>query len=202
MSDNGVQYISDSFESFLTDHNIQHVLSSPYNPRCNGLAKRLNPPIVDVLRTNRGKPLKKLSALIRQKLNYSHNRGMKLSPYESLFAVSPFNFLQRKLTARLNESRSLDQAIKQRQEAVTNAKRKLTTIAPKTQAYVKTQHTDKLGSKWKGPFKVTNLTRDGRVKLENGPRRFHQNLRSVRFVERGEDVVEQAKQIRAVNFRV
>ena len=70
LSDRGVQYTSNTFEDWCAERNVQHILTSPYNPSCNGLAERINQQIADVLRINRGQKLENLPELIGRKLNY------------------------------------------------------------------------------------------------------------------------------------
>ena len=40
ITDNGPSFTSENFNSKLKALNIQHITTSPYNPRCNGLAER------------------------------------------------------------------------------------------------------------------------------------------------------------------
>ena len=41
VSDNGPQFISEEFKTFLRENSIQQILSAPYHPKTNGLAERL-----------------------------------------------------------------------------------------------------------------------------------------------------------------
>ena len=41
-SDNGGEYISNAFSSYMNDHGIQHQLTVPYSPQQNGVAERMN----------------------------------------------------------------------------------------------------------------------------------------------------------------
>ena len=41
VSDNGPQFVSEEFESFLHRNGVKHIRSSPYHPASNGAAERL-----------------------------------------------------------------------------------------------------------------------------------------------------------------
>ena len=41
MSDNGPQFISSEFQTFLSNNGVKHIKSSPYHPASNGAAERL-----------------------------------------------------------------------------------------------------------------------------------------------------------------
>ena len=50
-SDNGGEYTSKEFESYLKENGIIHQLSVPYNPAQNGVAERMNPTIMELTRS-------------------------------------------------------------------------------------------------------------------------------------------------------
>ncbi len=50
-SDNGGEYSSKGFESFLKKHGIVHQLSVPYNPAQNGVAERMNRTMIELTRS-------------------------------------------------------------------------------------------------------------------------------------------------------
>ena len=43
MSDNGSNFVSSEFMSFLQQNGIKHITSAPYHPSSNGLVKRVVP---------------------------------------------------------------------------------------------------------------------------------------------------------------
>ncbi len=50
-TDNGGEYISHEFKSFLQEHGIQHQLTVAYTPQQNGVAERMNRTILDFVRS-------------------------------------------------------------------------------------------------------------------------------------------------------
>lgn len=54
LTDQGHQFISVIFNSFVKKHKIKHIFTSPYNPRCNGIVERVNKTVGEILRLYRG----------------------------------------------------------------------------------------------------------------------------------------------------
>ena len=50
-SDNGGEYTSNAFTSFLTEEGIKHELTMPHTPEQNGVAERLNRTLMESVRT-------------------------------------------------------------------------------------------------------------------------------------------------------
>ena len=48
-SDNGSEYTSDEFESYLNQNGIKHQLTVPKSPEQNGVAERLNHTVVETV---------------------------------------------------------------------------------------------------------------------------------------------------------
>lgn len=55
VSDNGLQLVSEEFQSFLRVNGIQHIRSAPYHPSINGLAERFVQTLKKALKTSQGK---------------------------------------------------------------------------------------------------------------------------------------------------
>ena len=64
MSDNGPQFISQEFESFLSTNGVKHIKSVPYHPASNGAAERLVQTVKQSLRAacRRGVPVEQALA--------------------------------------------------------------------------------------------------------------------------------------------
>jgi len=50
-SDNGGEYLSNTFKQYLSDEGIKHELTVPYTPQQNGTAERMNRTILDLTRS-------------------------------------------------------------------------------------------------------------------------------------------------------
>ena len=50
-SNNGVEYTSNGFGNFCKDYEIKRKLTTPYNPQYNGVTKRKNQTIMEVVKT-------------------------------------------------------------------------------------------------------------------------------------------------------
>ncbi len=50
-TDNGGEYLSNEFKSFLQEHGIRHLLTVAYTPQQNGVAVRMNRTIMDLVRS-------------------------------------------------------------------------------------------------------------------------------------------------------
>jgi len=48
-TDNGKEYTSNEFENYLHQHGIKHQTTAPYNPQQNGVAKRMNRTILNMV---------------------------------------------------------------------------------------------------------------------------------------------------------
>ena len=54
VSDNGPQFTSEKFASFLTSNGVKHVHSAPFNPATNGLAERFVQTCKHSLKSSKG----------------------------------------------------------------------------------------------------------------------------------------------------
>ena len=50
-SDNGGEYLSTTFKSFLLEHGISHQLTVAYTPQQNGVAERINRTLLNMVRS-------------------------------------------------------------------------------------------------------------------------------------------------------
>ena len=95
-TDNGGEYCSKEFESFLKDEGIVHQLTVPYNPAQNGVSERKNHTLVESARSmmSHGKIPVEFWAEAMNTVVYLRNRSPTTSlegmtPYECLFGQKP-----------------------------------------------------------------------------------------------------------------
>ena len=95
-TDNGGEYCSKEFESFLKDEGIVHQLTVPYNPAQNGVSERKNRTLVESARSmmSHGKIPVKFWAEAMNTVVYLRNRSPTTSlegmtSYECLFGQKP-----------------------------------------------------------------------------------------------------------------
>ena len=87
-SDNGGEYTSTKFTSYLTKEGIKHELTTPYTPQQNGVAERLNRTLIEGVRTvlADSKLPHRLWAEALSTALYLRNR----SPTEALEGITPY----------------------------------------------------------------------------------------------------------------
>ena len=95
-TDNGGEYCSKEFESFLKEKGIVHQLTVPYNPAQNGVSERMNRTLVESARSmmSHGKTPIEFSAEAINTAVYLRNRSpttslKEITPYECLFKQKP-----------------------------------------------------------------------------------------------------------------
>ncbi|KAL0198627.1 hypothetical protein M9458_007167 [Cirrhinus mrigala] len=95
VSDNGPQFVSEEFQSFLRLNGIQHIRSAPYHPSTNGLAERFIQTLKKALKTSQGKGSlnQRLNTFLLSYRNTPH-AVTKVSPAAAL--------LKRQLRSRLD----------------------------------------------------------------------------------------------------
>ncbi|CAB4038208.1 Retrovirus-related Pol poly from transposon TNT 1-94 [Paramuricea clavata] len=95
-TDNGGEYCSKEFESFLKEKGIVHQLTVPYNPAQNGVSERMNRTLVESARSmmSHGKTPVEFWAEAINTAVYLRNRSpttslKEITPYECLFKQKP-----------------------------------------------------------------------------------------------------------------
>ncbi len=108
ISDNGGQYISKDFESYMKEVELQHVKTSPSYPQANGKIERFHKSLSEeCLRTTSMINLEDAREQIAKYVDHYNNRR----PHSSLFYLKPVDFL----------TGDVDKLLKERQEKIDKA---------------------------------------------------------------------------------
>ncbi|XP_051782565.1 uncharacterized protein K02A2.6-like [Erpetoichthys calabaricus] len=95
VSDNGPQFCSEEFGTFLKSNGVKHIRSAPYHPATNGLAERFVQTFKHSLKSSRG------TALVQQRLD-TFLLTYRNTPHATTKETPAMLFLGRKLRSRLD----------------------------------------------------------------------------------------------------
>ncbi|XP_051783661.1 uncharacterized protein K02A2.6-like [Erpetoichthys calabaricus] len=95
VSDNGPQFCSEEFGTFLKSNGVKHIRSAPYHPATNGLAERFVQIFKHSLKSSRG------TALVQQRLD-TFLLTYRNTPHATTKETPAMLFLGRKLRSRLD----------------------------------------------------------------------------------------------------
>ena len=92
VSDNGTQFVSRAFDSFVTKLGIKHSKTCDYHPEANGMDERFNGSIIKILRNYINETQTNWCSKLKWALmiyNSTTNESTKISPYTILFGRTP-----------------------------------------------------------------------------------------------------------------
>ncbi|XP_061196633.1 uncharacterized protein K02A2.6-like [Saccostrea echinata] len=95
VSDNGPQFVSETFQDFMKYNGIRHTTSAPYHPRTNGLAERLVQTLKQSMRASKVEETSITNRLANFLLTY------RSSPHSTTGETPAKLFLGRELCTRL-----------------------------------------------------------------------------------------------------
>lgn len=111
VSDNGTQFISEEFETFLSSNGIEHVQTAPKHPSSNGLAERAVQTVKHGVKKTSGNCLEKRIQLFLFHYRLTPQATTGKSPCELLF--------RRKIRSKLDQVRpNLNRSVKKRQSTM------------------------------------------------------------------------------------
>lgn len=187
LCDNAREFTGHEMREWADQHGVQILYTTPYHPQANGLIERMHRTLKTVLaQLCKGYPLRWPTFLgeCQAQMNMAVHSSTGVSPYVAFFARQP----PRGITAPLvtvqserSEVQRLKRMIKdasvtsqRRYRAVANRKRKAEKVPIGSLVWVKSETTlpgtcSKLNAKWKGPYKVSEVIRDGQMYLVEDP---------------------------------
>ncbi|KAG0435785.1 Pol polyprotein [Dictyocoela muelleri] len=190
LSDQGRQYISMEFRKYLKEKNVKHILTSVYNPTCNGISERINGTIGTICRISRKTTIRELLRNLFIGINFARHTTLGFSPFELVYKYSPFDAFKRNLSFKINEAKS-QEIIKAAKLCEKNKKRRIKhTYKQGDLVFKKMHYPDKIREKWAGPFRIDKLINNDTYIIDEGTKMTRQNIKNIRpFFKRGEDVV-------------
>ncbi|KAG0420508.1 Transposon Tf2-6 polyprotein [Dictyocoela roeselum] len=190
LSDQGRQYISMEFKKYLNENNVKHILTSAYNPTCNGISERINGTIGNICRISRKRTIKELLRNLFIGINFTCHTTLGLSPFELVYKYSPFDAFKRDLTREVNEAKSLESSKAERLCEINKKGRIKHEYKKGDLIFKKMHHPDKIREKWAGPFRIEKLINKDTYVIDEGTKLTRQNIKNIRpYFKRGEDVV-------------
>ncbi|KAG0441125.1 hypothetical protein DMUE_1282 [Dictyocoela muelleri] len=82
LSDQGRQYISMEFKKYLNENNVRNILTSVYNPTCNGISERINGINGTICKISRKSTIKELLRNLFIGINFTRHTTLGFSPFE------------------------------------------------------------------------------------------------------------------------
>ncbi|KAG0430099.1 hypothetical protein DMUE_5696 [Dictyocoela muelleri] len=92
----------------MEKHNINHIVTSSYNPRVNNISERINRSILQTFSQSKGLKLNELVKNIFIFLNYNANRRLRLSPFELIYKYSPFDITKQNLESEILNAKNYE----------------------------------------------------------------------------------------------
>ncbi|KAG0436051.1 Retrovirus-related Pol polyprotein from transposon opus, partial [Dictyocoela muelleri] len=189
LTDQGRQFISSKFKDHLKKLDIQHIMTSPYNPTGNSIVERINLEIGLCLRLTRGESIKKLKEKIWIRLNLLNNRNLGYSPYEIYHNSSIFQ--NNKIEIKINNEILKRKLGKIQKENIkkSNEKRIKVKYSEGQDILLKNFSQDKVIKKWNGPYKFIRIKNgENSAVIDKGNKKVTVSIKNIRPFKRGVDV--------------
>ncbi|CAH8582717.1 unnamed protein product [Dicrocoelium dendriticum] len=167
VTDNGPQFTSHEFHSFLQLHAIRHSRTTPYNPAANGMVERFNRSLKESIQAIRLSGTGWEDAVLQALFSYrtAHHRATDKTPAELMLG----RVLRTKLNAALpipatNNSDELDR----RHRYQTTYQKHTTPLQPGTFVRVKVNAASKGQPTLSDPIRIMHACGPGTYRLEDG----------------------------------
>jgi transposase InsO family protein len=178
ISDNGPQYVAQSFESFLKHEGVDHILTTPYHPSSNGCCERFNSIVVNTVKISFRKGVVDFGKDLKERLRSYRSTphpATKCTPFKLMFGREMCDGLRASFPKRTDEpvdSDTVRENVEHYQEVMTERHNYGNSeIGAHELVMVKNfRHVGKGQSKWKGPFRVQRRTGRNTYILEDGTR--------------------------------
>ncbi|KAG0420008.1 Transposon Ty3-G Gag-Pol polyprotein [Dictyocoela roeselum] len=178
LTDQGRQYISQKFNTVMSNYGIKHIFSSTHNLTGNSISERTNKTIGDVCRMYKGETLHELKEKIETRINTTYHRILGTSPFELLNKYSAIDPLKRILNVNKNISH---EKIEQRNNVIrTNKKRKMHKYKVGEKIFKKAFDPNKINDLYSGPFTILKINNDKNyVIIQKNKKVTRQNIKNI-----------------------
>lgn len=187
LCDNALEFTGRELRTWADLHGVELLYTTPYHPQSNGLIERMHRTLKTVLaQMCKGYPLRWPALLgeCQTHMNLAIHSSTGVSPYQGFFARQPPRFVTAPLlTIQSGDSdvQELKRMIKdasvssqRRYCAIANRKRRAEKVSVGSLVWVKSETPlpgtcTKLNAKWKGPYQVSEVIRDGQLYVMKDP---------------------------------
>lgn len=196
ITDRGTSFTSESFNKFIVEKNIKHVLNAVSTPRANGQVERYNRTLIDALTT---KCVGSLETKwdehlpdVQWGMNNTINKGINRTPSEALFGIRPSGSSDCKIVSELSndlsgssDSQDLSQirveinshvnSYQESQKRAYDAKHcpapkyKVGDLVRVERQVPATGNSKKLVPRFQGPYRITKVYDFDRYQIEDTP---------------------------------
>ena len=187
LCDNALEFTGRELRTWADLHGVELLYTTPYHPQSNGLIERMHRTLKSVLaQMCQGYPLRWPALLgeCQWHMNRAIHSSTGVSPYVAFFARQPPRFVTAPLLTVQSESSDVQQlkrlikdasvSSQRRYRAVANRKRRDEKVSVGSLVWVKSETplpgtSTKLNAKWKGPYRVSEVIRDGQLYVVEDP---------------------------------
>ncbi|KAG0420523.1 Gag-Pro-Pol polyprotein [Dictyocoela roeselum] len=161
LTDQGRQFISSRFKEQLKTFEIQHIMTTPYNPTGNSIVERINLEIGLCFRLSRHQSIDKMKENIWIRLNLLNNRNTGYSPFEIYHCSSIFRNKKREI--KINHELLKNKLETNQKMNIKRLNNKRVNIKLKKNDYVNIRNfsQDKVNKKYCSPYKVVEIKKGG-----------------------------------------
>ena len=178
--DQGPQYMSAVFRSYLQQSSIRHFPTSGYNACGNGKAERLNSTINFILKTNKGNTVKELKEKIENCFNEGFHRITQTTPNSIVQLARKLNPLKLPCLKTFEQINTLNETAALENQKRTNRICQPYFYNPGDAISLKSQENGKAAPIYLGPFVCRDVSRTGsRILIEEPSRITWHNIRNV-----------------------
>ncbi|KAF9760655.1 Transposon Tf2-9 polyprotein [Nosema granulosis] len=189
LSDQGKQFVSQEFTSFLQQNKVEHRKSSIYNPTGNSVVERANKVIGTSLRCLKNLSIKDAIRRTERAMRNSYHITLNATPYQVIHGVHPLNPLK-KYEVDIQQIINRKKTIAEKDLTRRNSKRRSYQYRENQLVLMLKPLPDKLEDIWEGPYRIVRTNnRRNYVIIEKDKRFIRVNIKRIKPFKRGKHVM-------------